>query len=118
MQRTRGLSASSCPAQTARSHSRPGSRTAVGASEAIVLLPLGIGDEEVQRARIGYRAAVGSLLGGHAHQDPAHRHFHLLAGEGVGDARSLVDLVRYVARRVVAAQRVADLPLELRAEIG
>ena len=38
----------------------------------------------------------------------AHRHFHLLAGQGVRDAVHLIDLVRNVARRILAAQRRAD----------
>src|SRR5262249_25877850 len=87
-------------------------------SEAVVLLASGVGDEEVERRRVGDAAAVGGLLGRHTHEDAPHRHFHLLSGERVRDAGRLIDLVRRVPRRVVAAQRLADLRLECRVEGG
>ena len=62
-----------------------------------------VGGEEVQRARVGHRVAVGGLLRRHAEQDLAHRHLHLLAGEGDRDVRHLDDPVRNVPRGVLGA---------------
>ena len=57
-------------------------------AEAVVLLGARVLGEGVQGLRVRHRVAVGGVVRPGPQQDLAHRHLHLLAGQGGRDARA------------------------------
>src|SRR3546814_12586157 len=66
-------------------------------------------DEPVDCRWILHRITARRFLQGHAAQELAHRHFHFLAGQRVGNVGDAVELIRHMPRTAVDAQLALDL---------
>src|SRR5271167_401389 len=77
-----------------------------------VALIFRIVDEVVERSRIPQRGAIGCLVRIHPHENSPHGHLELLACERVGYIQHLINLVRHVARRIIATQLFSHAPGE------
>ncbi len=72
-----------------------------------VALILRIVDEVVERRRVAQRGSGSPPCRIHAHEYSPDRHLELLAGERVRYVQHLVNFVRHMARRIIAAQLLA-----------
>src|SRR3546814_19145377 len=66
-------------------------------------------DEPVDCRWILHRITARRFLQGHAAQELAHRHFHFLAGQRVGNVGEAVELIRPMPRTALDAQLALEL---------
>src|SRR5438128_2027381 len=94
-----------------------GTSTTRAAGWGLTLKLGGVGDEPIDRRRIGERAATHDLLGGFALQNPLDRNLDDLPRDGPRHLGNLHDRVRNVARRAIGADPPSEILLELRVEL-